>query len=137
MAENNDLFDADLIRKYPRANKRITLEVGRYGLQASISTNEKGQTQFISPHGIEFKTSQDFDEGTLLKIQVALPDYWNRKQQLVDYGRIDAPAQFKILAKVVKTEEVGKRGKKKLVTAQTLIIDEVDEMVLKKFLQEG
>jgi len=138
MPEEQDLiFDADLIRKYPKSNRKITLEVGRYGIHDSNNSEEKGTSQHISPYGIEFKTSKDFEEGQLLKIQVSLPNYWSRKQQFVNYGRIDAPEQFKILAKVVKTEEVGKRGKKRLVTAQTLIIDEVDEQVLKKYLQEG
>ena len=135
--QQDENFDADLIRKYPKSNRKITLEVGRYGIQEQGVSDEKGTSQHISPYGVEFKTSKDFEEGQLLKIQVSVPDYWNRKQQFVNYGRVDAPAQFKILAKVIKTEEVGKRGKKRLITAQTLIIDEVDEQVLKKYLQEG
>ena len=130
-----DDFDEDLIRKYPRANKKISVEVSTYGLESDDDC--KSQTMYISPHGMEFKTTEEFACGTLLKIQVALPDYWRRKQQFVDYNRIDTPDQFRVLAKVVKTEDIGKRGKRKMVVAQTLIMDEVDEKVLKGFLQEG
>ena len=76
-------------------------------------------------------------DGTLLKINVTLPDYWNLKQKFVDYGRVDTPGKFKVLAKVLKTEDIGIRGKKKLVLVQTVNIDEVDEQVLKSFLQEA
>ena len=101
------------------------------------SADHKAQSLFISPFGLEFQASRDYVAGTLLKIHVTLPDYWNRKQKFVDYQRIDQPNTFKILAKVVRTEDVGKRGKKKLVVVQTVNMDEVDEKVLKTYLQEG
>lgn len=137
-------FNADLIRKYPRANRRISLAIAQYGIKltdeggapAGDGTGDNHST-FISPHGVEFRSAQDYPAGTLLKIEINLPDYWERKQRFVDYGRVDRPQNFHILAKVVKTEDVGKRGKKKMVIAQTVIIDEVDEQVLKSFLQEG
>lgn len=129
-------FDPDLIRKYPRANRKIGISVSTYSI-GSQSPEPDGQSVFISPHGLEFRTAQSYTEGTLLKIEVTLPDYWERKQRFVEYGRIDRPANFKILAKVVKSENIGKRGKKKAVIAQTIIIDEVDEKVLKSYLQEG
>ena len=96
----------------------------------------KAQSVHISPYGLEFQVPDEYESGTLLKIDVTLPNYWNRKQQFVDYARIDTPKTFKILAKVVQSQEVGKRGKKKLVTAQTLNIDEVDEQVLREYLKE-
>ena len=58
------------------------------------------------------------------------------KQKFVDYNRTDVPNQFRILAKVIKSEDIGKRGKKKLVLVQTVNIDEVDEQVLKSYLHE-
>ncbi len=131
-------FDFDLIRKYPRSNKRLQLAVATYGLsQDELEGDGGSQTQFISPYGIEFKSADDFSPGTLLKIHITVPDYWTRKQKFVDYARIDTPRQMKVLAKVVKSEGIGKRGKKKMITAQTIIMDEVDEQVLKTFLQEG
>lgn len=134
--QNNE-FDADLIRKYPKSNKKLTLSVSKYGLSEDEDAEGSGQTQFISPHGLEFKTAEQFADGALVKIHVSLPNYWSRKQSFVDYGRIDTPESMKILGKVVHSEDVGKRGKKKMVTVQTLIMDNVDEQVLKSFLQDG
>lgn len=127
----------DLIRKYPRSNKKIQLEVASYALVQGKESGEASQSIHISPYGIEFQATKEYAEGALLKIHVSLPDYWVRKQQFVDYRRIDAPGTFKILGKVVKSQDVGKRGKKKIITVQTVNMDEIDEKVLKSFLQEG
>ena len=137
-AERPDGFDEDLIKKYPRSNRKIPLDVTLYGLASfDAAIDAKAQSVHISPHGIEFQAAKDYAQGTLLKIHVALPDYWNRKQRFVEYRRVDTPETFKILAKVVRTEDVGKRGKKKLVVVQVVNMDEIDEQVLKSFLQDG
>ena len=136
-AAEKPAFDEDLIKKYPRSNRKIAVEVHQYGLRPTDDDQIKGNTSFISPYGLQFQGVTDFEEGTLLKIQVAIPDYWNRKQKFVDYRRIDTPDKFRVLAKVVRTEDVGKRGKKKMVTVQVVNIDDVDEQVLKSFLQDG
>lgn len=130
-------FDEDLIKKYPRSNRKIQVEVMPYGLAAEADNDHRAQTVFISPYGLEFQGTHDYPAGALLKIHVSLPDYWNRKQRFVEYRRVDTPETFKILAKVVRTEEVGKRGKKKLVIVQTVNMDEIDEQVLKSYLQDG
>ena len=130
-------FDEDLIKKYPRSNRRIQLDVQPYALLTQANVDQKAHTVHISPHGLEFQTTRDYPQGSLLKIHVALPDYWNRKQRFVEYGRVDTPGTFKVLAKVVRSEDVGKRGKKKLVIVQTENMDEIDEQVLKSYLQEG
>lgn len=129
-------FNPDLVRNYPKSNKKIPIDVAPYGLH-SESSQETGQSLFISPHGMEFQGTVPYEEGTLLKININLPNYWDRKQRLVDYGRVDHPDNFKILAKVVKSVEVGKRGKKKRVLVRTVNMDQVDEQVLKNFLQDG
>lgn len=127
---------ADMICKYPRSNRRLSLGVLQYGISGDEEL-PKGTTVHISPHGIQFRSPQHYDPGTLLKIHVTIPDYWARKQRYVDYGRIDSPGTFKILAKVVSSEDIGKRGKRKMVMARTVNMDDVDERVLKSFLQEG
>jgi hypothetical protein len=132
----NTGFDEDLIKKYPRSNRKVVVDVKPYGL-IDDDGESKAQTLHISPHGLEFQGTQDYAQGTLLKIHIALPDYWNRKQRLVDYRRVDTPGKFKVLAKVVRTADLGKRGKKKLVVAQVVNMDEVDEQVLKSYLQDG
>ena len=62
-------------------------------------------------------------EGDLLKVHVNIPNYWSRKQKFVDYGRIDTPENFKILVKVVSSEDIGKRGKRKMVLARKNEVD--------------
>ncbi|MFK7873742.1 MAG: hypothetical protein AB8C84_11370 [Oligoflexales bacterium] len=134
-------FDPELVTMYPKSSRKLTLQVQPYNLSNleihDITKEEKGLTTHISPFGLEFQIPNDYPKGTLLKICISIPDYWNRKRKFVDYGRIDSPKEFHILAKVVKTEEVGKRGRKKLVLAQTVNIDGIDEQVLKSWLQEA
>jgi hypothetical protein len=130
-------FDENLIKKYPRSNRKINVEVQTYTLISDTNLELKSLTSYISPYGMEFQTTRNYSPGTLLKILVSLPDYWSRKQRYVNYNRIDTPNTFKVLAKVVKTEDIGKRGKKKIILVQTVNMDEVDEQVLKSYLQDG
>lgn len=138
--ENEDLalliFNEDMVKKYPRSNRRLAVGVAKYGISAEAG-EEEAQTVHISPFGMQLRVSHEYEEGDLLKIFVNIPDYWERKRRFVDYSRIDTPDNFKILVKVVSSEEVGKRGKKKILLARTVNMDEVDEQVLKAFLQEG
>jgi hypothetical protein len=133
----NNKFDASLIKKYPRSTRKVSIRYGAYSLTADEDSFEATQSLHISPHGIEFHTTIAYQPGTLLRIHLDIPDYWQRKLRFVQYRRIDQPARFPILAKVVNIEDVGRRGKKKIVTVQTVSIDETDELVLKSFLQEG
>ena len=132
-----DVFKEGMIKEYPHAHRKIGLMVEPYRLIGKASEeSDKGLTTYISPYGLEFHSPKEYALGTLLKINIEIPDYWSLKQQFVDYGRIDSPADFRVLAKVVKTENIGKRGKKKLVLVQTVNIDEVDELVLKSYLHD-
>jgi hypothetical protein len=130
-------FDASLIKKYPRSSRKVGMKYGTYSISADDTSLESTQSLHISPHGIEFQTTVSYSPGTLLRIHLDIPDYWQRKLRFVQYRRIDQPARFPILAKVVSVEDVGRRGKKKIVTVQTVSIDETDELVLKSYLQEG
>lgn len=134
--EESGSFDEDLVKKYPKSNRRLNLAVAKYGIIREPGEQE-GQTVHISPHGVQFRSIEEYEEGELLKIHVSLPNYWERKQRFVEYSRIDSPRNFKILAKVVSTQSVGKRGKKRMVLARTVNMDQVDEQVLKAFLQEN
>lgn len=134
---DDDDFNEDLIKKYPRSNRKIHVDVSPYGLMNDSSAEKNAQTLFISPFGMQIQGTKDYPEGTLLKIHVSIPDYWTRKQKFVEYRRIDQPNTFKVLAKVVRSEDVGKRGKKKLILVQTVNMDEIDEQVLKSYLQDG
>jgi hypothetical protein len=132
-------FNLELIRSYPHSNKKVNVEVEPYSLPKENEKEHEGhkaKTIFLSPHGLEFTCSEDFEHGTILKILIDIPDYWQRKQKYVDYKRIDTPQKLKILAKVVKTTDQAKRSKKKVTLVQTVNIDDVDEQVLKTFLEE-
>ena len=128
-------FDPELVRAYPRSNKKISMQVHPYRLKHEKHPPSEGQTLYISPHGIEFHSLEEFPDGMLLKIHLDLPDYWKRKSKFVEYNRIDVPSSLKMLVRVVKSETSGK-GKKKTTLVQTVNIDESDETVLKNFLDE-
>ncbi len=130
-------FDIDLVKKYPRSNRRLNMDISPYTIGSDENALEAASTLHISPYGIEFRTSEHYEKGSLLKIHLAIPDYWNRKQRFVEYGRVDEPGRCKILVKVVASEDVGRRGKKRAVVCRTVNMDQVDEQVLKSFLQEG
>jgi len=130
-------FDLDMIKKYPKSNKKISLNIHEYSILTEDSPGDPTQSIHISPHGVQFQAQKEYPIGALLKINVNIPNYWVRKQQVVDYRRIDTPDNFRILGKVIHTEDIGKRGKKKIITVQTLNIDEVDEVILKSYLMNG
>ena len=133
---NSKNFSPDLVQNYPKSNRRLSLNVEKFGISRD-DDNLDGQTVHISPYGVQFRSGKHFNEGDLLKVHVNIPNYWNRKQKFVDYGRIDTPENFKILEKVVSSEDIGKRGKRKMVLARTVNMDDVDNEVLKSFLQDG
>lgn len=131
------LFSEKQIRSFPRANKKVPISVMPFSLKSDPGHSHDIHSLFISPHGIEFQAPADYKEGSLLKIEVTLPDFWTRKQRVVEYRRIDAPDTFRILAKVIRVEDIGKRGRKKQFIAQTVNLDPSDEQVLRKYLEEG
>lgn len=130
-------FDAAQIKNFPRSNRKVSMRYGAFGLPSDDEVLAATQSMHISPQGIEFCTTEAYAPGTLLRIHLDIPDYWQRKLKFVQYRRVDQPARFPILAKVISSEAVGRRGKKKVVTVQTVSIDETDELVLRSYLQEG
>ena len=85
-------FDVDLIKSYPKSHRKITLGIRPYNLKSEeAGADDKGQTTYISPYGLEFQVPKNYPDGTLLKINVSIPDYWGLKQGFVNYNRIDTP----------------------------------------------
>ena len=130
-------FSEKFIKSFPRSQIKVPISVSPFSLKTDETNSHNIQSMFISPHGIEFQAPGEFREGSLIKVDVALPDYWSRKQSVVEYRRVDVPQKFRILAKVLKVDGIGKRGKKKHVIAQTVNLDSADEQVLRGFLEEG
>ena len=137
---NNDLpkveigkvFDERMVKA--TAERRIPLEISAYSLDQQETV--KSHSTHLSMHGIEFASSSDYARGTLLRINVFLPDFWRRKRKLVNYQRVEPPEHFRILAKVMKIDVHCRKSRKKLVLAQTVNMDEIDEKVLSSWLQE-
>ena len=136
MNEDNaeEIFTPELVVNYPKSGRRVTIGVSSY----TILDGEQDTTTTVhlSPHGLDFHSTKGFADGALLRINVTLPDYWERKKKYVEYRRVDSPNSMMILAKVVRSEDIGKRGKKKLVMVRTVNIDTVDERVLLDYLED-
>ncbi len=142
MRETN-VFDINLIKEYPHSHRKVDVSVRPYDIcleekEEDSSRDQEGkiQTTYISPHGMEFQASTDYPEGTLLKISIVIPNYWEIKKRYVGYTRTEPPKNLSILAKVVASKDTGKRGRRKVIVAQTVNIDEIDEKVLISFLKE-
>src|SRR5690606_28545071 len=61
-------FDVDLIKKYPKANRKLSLFVESFGLKAPDRDDDaagNSQSIHISPHGVEFRSTNAYPEGTL------------------------------------------------------------------------
>lgn len=125
------------VRSYPHSSRRLMVTVRPFSIEEEdLASSERVQTSHVSPFGLEFSGNRSYPPGSLLKIHIPIPDYWRRKQRFVSYKRIDVPTSLQLLAKVVVCQERGKFGRKKVILAETVNIDKVDEEVLKEYLSE-
>ena len=124
-------FDEKLLYSYPHSNQCMPVRVGHYSIKNQEHVD--GNTTHISPHGIEFVSEESYERGSLLRIDVVMPGYWQRKHQLVDYQRVDHPDSFAIFARVIRSEPSSSRRSKKIL-AQTVNIDETDQEILVSYL---
>lgn len=132
-------FDIKLVKDYPKARKKVPLYVEYYRVNSftvdqCYDFRENTQSICLSPYGIEFKTDQKYEVGDILKIDVNIPNYWNRKKKLVSYQYLEnvQPVCFKILARVVSTVST---GKKFTTIVENLVIDDLDSQVLTNFIK--
>ena len=123
-------FDEKLLYSYPRSNQCMPVRVGHYSIRRQNHVD--GYTTHISPHGIEFISEASYERGSLLRIDVVMPGYWQRKHQLVDYQRVDHPDSFAIFARVIRSEPSSRKAKK--ILAQTVNVDEIDHEILVSYL---
>ena len=130
--ESSVVFDERMVKS--TAERRIPLEISSYSIDKQETV--KSHSIHLTMHGIEFSSPSHYDRGTLLRINVFLPDFWQRKRKLVNYHRVEPPEHFRILAKVVKSDMQCRKSRKKLVLAQTVNMDKIDEEVLSSWLQE-
>lgn len=139
--EDMSLFQHEKIRGFPRSKQKLKLSIKEYNIRTlhvlRPKDELKAQSIHISPYGMEFQLSADYAEGDLLKINVAIPGYWQRKRNFIDYTRINAPKSFPVIARVICKEQAGQRKRKHTFSVQTLSMDNTDEMVLRGYLEEA
>ena len=129
-------FDRKTLRSYAYARCRLPLEISPYSLKKRDSL--VGYSFFISPGGLEFSSVGSYKVGSLLRIGIHLPNYWQCKQEYVDYYHIDPPKSFDVFAKVISVDEIRSRScPQKVFLAQTLNIDNIDEKILVNFLAQN
>lgn len=132
---NKKLFDTKLITEYPNSTKKINLQISEYSILEATSA-VKVQTTYASPHGFEIATIKDFATGSIIKMNIKLPDYWARKQKFVEYGRIDRPKDFTVLGRVIEIDKTQGMNRRKKMIVQLVNIDEADEKVLRSYIDE-
>ncbi len=127
----------ELVRTYPNSSRRLMMTVRTFSIdEDDLCESERVQSLYVSPYGLAFFGNRLYNEGTLLKIYVPIPDYWRRKQRFVSYKRIDVPTSLQVLVKVALCQEKGKFGRRKVTLVEMLNIDRIDEEVLKEYLGE-
>lgn len=118
-------------------NKKIPMRFCEFKISNNQAKMLTGETASISNHGLMFNSPVPFGIGSLLRVWVEMPDYWARKSRRVDYRQTEAPTYFQVLARLVHTVEVGKKGSKHQLTCQILNLDPVDEEVLVDYLGQS
>ncbi|MCY4443178.1 MAG: hypothetical protein OXC44_00025 [Proteobacteria bacterium] len=132
-------FEEEKIKGYPQSNKKIHLSILEFNVRnlSSARVPMKAYSIHISPYGMEFQLSADFCEEDLLKIDVIIPGYWQRKRHFIDYTRVNIPKSFSVIGRVIKKKIVGEKRKKKYFSVQILSMDNTDEKVLRSYLEES
>ncbi len=133
--KENDLY-ADR-RVFERHNRKLSIEYGEYNVYLSDDLGQcdflKSHTMNISRGGMLFLAMQGYKEGTLLKIKIRIPDYWDRKAKYVKYGHVAKPCEMSVLCKVTRSESLHQKKKHK-IAVKTVNIDQIDEQVLLTYL---
>ena len=131
-------FHLDKVRGYPCSKKKVSISVMKFSVRLfqSQCDYQKTHSIHISPYGIDFQLCADFCEGDLLKIDVRIPNYWNRKKYFISYNRVNVPKSFQLIARVVEKKNT-KGRKKNLFAVETLSIDDTDAQVLRSYLLEN
>ena len=117
--------------------KKINLAIHEFHFLQTQTPPINGVTLKATPEGFVVKTKEHFESGSLVKMHLSIPSYWERKQKFVSYDRIDTPEYLKIIGRIVGHFETGKRVKHYQYTIQLLIADEADRDVLRAYLTNG
>ena len=117
--------------------KRLPIKFSEYKISNTPAKMTSGETVGLSLTGINFYSPWTLASGSLLRIWLEIPKYWERKSKYVAYQHTESPSFFQILGRLVKSEETGKKLCKHQVFCQIVNIEDVDLQVLKDFLEIG
>lgn len=124
----------DLTARLSLVRKRVGVRFCEFKISNKPANMLRSETIAASNLGLLFTSPVDFAPGRLLRIWVDLPDYWARKSRLVTYRHMDAPKHFQILARVLRSDDTGKRTDRYQLLLENVNIDNTDEQILCEFL---
>lgn len=134
-------FEDQKIKGYPQSKKKVTLKIKQFNIRTIASQKSKNtlktQSNHISPYGMTFHSSAEYNEGDILKIYVAIPNYWQKKLHFINYTRINTPKSFPVIGRVINKSMTNQRKNKNCFSVQTLSMDDTDEKVLRGYLEES
>ncbi len=113
--------------------KKIKIKFSTYKISTPSKQMFSAETIAISNKGILFSSDTFYEKGTLMRVWVEIPDYWNRKAKHVDYRHTEAPTHFQMLSRVVNCEEQNFSARYNLL-CENLNLDSIDESVLQDYL---
>ncbi|MEY4066742.1 MAG: hypothetical protein RIR26_2950 [Pseudomonadota bacterium] len=115
-------------------SKKIPLRYCKFNITNTLAKMLQGETVTIAPDGATFFSSLSYEQGSLMRLLIEIPDYWARKSRHVEYRHTEAPSSFQVLSRVINCEDVGKRPNRYLITVQTVNIDPIDGRVLADYV---
>ncbi len=86
----------------------------------------------MSSQGQLFESTTIYEIGSLLRIWIYIPNYWQRKSKLVAYSHTLIPEHFQIFSKVTQCENKYDQFQ---TLCQTMTIDSVDEQILNEYIK--
>jgi hypothetical protein len=114
--------------------KKVNIRYCEYKISNQPNKMLAGECVALSTKGMSFVSAVNYPRGTLMRVWVEIPNFWNLKSKLVDYGHTDAPEYFQMLVRSVQVEEKGKRTISYTILAETVNLDPADEKLLSEFL---
>lgn len=131
-------FAEEKVIGYPHSKQKLALSIKEFNIRhLKDDTMQQTHSSFISPYGIQFSMAANYIEGDLLKVEIVLPGYWQRKSYYINYTRVNTPSSFAAIVKVVHKQPEGSQRKKNIFVVEILSMDSIDEQVLKSYLEEG
>lgn len=127
--------DKNASSPFPLVSKKIPLKFCEYKISNLEQSMQKSNSTSISRGGVTFLAEKNIAKGTLLRIWLEVPHYWEKKSKYVDYKHTEAPSHFQVLSRVVNSQEMDKKKSSYHIICENLNMDPIDENVLNEFLK--